>query len=465
MKQWRWYVLKTNNPVNATPETSRVARERVVQEELLSYLVLEQVISSLNLNTVSDDKTAIQYLIEGVTGRETRQRAVSMDAFVRDLRKEINIVEVDANNGGGTNIFSVTMRGKQPGEIAMIVNTLIDKYIAGRTSAKRSDTEQAIEVLATQVEKHRSALYVATKKLNMFRSMNAKYLTSESEVSTALQSAKMRLIEASSELTQARALAGSLQGTLSAESPIVIRSEAGQDSVILNPQDRLYQLEGQLASLQVKFRDEHPQIRKTKAEIAKLKRQIAMNADLPRTRQIAAGNSANPEFQRLRSDLTTATAQEQAAVAKIRLIKTEIADLEDKSAKIPNIVQMLSVLEANEEKAKQDYTGVNDRLMAANVNVDVLKTSAGTHFSVLDPAQTPDTPLIRSRLVLHMLGIIGSVMLGIGAALSLGLVFPRASGAISLKNNLMFYGSSVGVVGLVFAYSALQFVKQMIAFV
>lgn len=442
-------------------EDGRSNRERIVQEELLSRQVLEKVIKNLHVESTDYKKSFLQQIVEIVTGRETKMKEISMDAMVRDLRKEIMIVEVDSNSGGGTNVFSVTMRGKDPKVIANIVNSVVNKYVEGKTDAKILDAEQAIRFLTKQVEDNQANLNVAMKKLNLYRSQNTKFLLSENEVSSSLQDAKMRLIEAQSVLTQKNDLIVSLKEALKSESPVVVGEN---NSVMINPHERLLQLESHLATLNTKFFPEHPEIKSTIAEINSLRDRIESGKATP-NRVSFAGGRTNPEFQRIRSDLATAMSEAKAAKQQIGLIKEEIDDLNEKLKNIPKVSQTLSILDGNKEKAESEYNNSKDRLTSESIELAILKTSVGTNFSIVDPAIESTTPMIRSRLVLYVAGIIFSVGAGIAISLFLGYTFPRQYVPSSKVHNIMFYSVSVMIYFFIILYIVVDFIQQLIVIV
>ena len=452
--------VKTN-VVDTNTESNRIIRERVVQEELLSRIVLEKVFTELNLNKSDDEKTLIQNIVESVTGHETKVRSVNMDMFIRDLRQEINIVEVDSNNGGGTNLFSVTMRGSNPKTVAKIVNTLVDKYVSERKFATQSDTEIAVNFLKDQVEESRQRLHVITQKLDTFRTQNAAYLVSETEIASALQSAKLQLAENQNIMVQNKALVQTLRETL------IDASSAGsieQNGIVLSPKERLLQLEAKLAVLQAKFLPSHPDVKNTVAEIKFAKQQISLhrvsNVD------VNISSRSNPEVNRIRVDLTNAQTAAQSAEARIKSLTEEIKSLRDKSSKIPTINQTLSSMQSMKDRAESEYIRLKDRLTSEMVSIEALKGSAGSRFSVVDPATEATIPLIRSRLSLYAIGIIISILMGTGVCIGLGTVFPRDVSVNTLEtNDYMFYISSAVVFTCVLIYIIIQFIQQIIVVV
>ena len=220
-------------------------------------------------------------------------------------------------------------------------------------------------------------------------------------------------------------------------------------------------MQQRLISLNATLTSQHPDILRTKEEIRNLK------AAGVRIITEFTGGSSNPQFIEVRSRLTDARAQEKAARSEVNMVKEEISDLVQIAAKLPSINNQLREIEARHATVNGEYENLQGRLAEAEVAAQAAQTDIGNNFSVVDPAQVPTAPLIRSRLILHMFGVVLGVIAAIGSAMLLGLVLPGKNANVpsSPVGRVVFYASASLAVMVIFSFIMVDFFNQMVTFV
>lgn len=414
-------LVQVQNVTVDSTEDPRTARVRIVQEDILSHRVLQKVVEELELNKAVQEDSFLQGLAEAVTGKVHRRRDAHVDAVVRDLRGELVVMEAD-NTGGSTRLFTVSMKGKYPETIAKIVNRVVNEYIAQKTAIKSLNTQDDIEFIKQQVNALRQALRVAAQKLNLYKAANAEYTVNENTMTQALYTAKMRLVTAEGELTQAKTLESSIRQALRSEPQTLVASAGpaqAADIATMNPHERADYLESHIQALRTRYTERHPEVENSRRELAALRSGLTGVRRPPAT----TSRNANPEYLRLRSELATAVSTRRSAEATISLIKQEIESLTAKLKKAPQIHEVLNALQAVKDAAEAKYNGMTAKLATLSVTLNAATTDAGSNFRVVDPALTPTSSLIRSRFIFHMLGIIAGLFLGVVAAVALGFSF------------------------------------------
>jgi len=450
---------------------------RVVQEEILSRTVLESVAKQLGMDQpYSGQKTAVQYVVELVTGRETAVKPYSMDNIVRDLRTNVQVVET-VTSAGGTNVFMISMQDRDPEAVANTVNAIVNTYIDHKSTFKASDSHLAVEFLTKQVEAKKQDLMVVTKKLEMYKGANSKFLTTEAALGQSIHDGRMRIVAAEARLAQADAMISNTQEALQATPANVTMATAARpaDLANLTPGERLVFMEQQLVDYQTRYTADHPDVIRTQREIEQLKRVLGSRTSNDVTTTVVS--SSNPEYLRLRNDLSVARAGRQSALSEIALIRREVADLESTLAKLPQVQQILNPLENARDNIQREYQELQTRLTGVLLTSQAAETSVGSDYTVIDSAATPTTPTVRSRLTLHLFGIFLGIGTGIGLSLLLGLTMPGdkmhieigEDGDVNVKDtntaSMWFYIAASAMALSIIGYVVVNFLTQMVVFV
>ncbi len=182
----------------------------------------------------------------------------------------------------------------------------------------------------------------------------------------------------------------------------------------------LEQLKAQLADLSSHYTDKHPDVRKTKEQIARTEKM--------RERVIAEMN--NPANNSNPAPVATTSADPKSAPmlemeSQLKANRQEIAnreaEIKDEQAKInqyqarPNMApvmeQQYADITRDYDQSKTDYESLLAKKNQSEMSTDLEKTQQAEHFRMLDPPNLPVKPYKPNRLMLC------------GAGLAVGLVF------------------------------------------
>ena len=176
---------------------------------------------------------------------------------------------------------------------------------------------------------------------------------------------------------------------------------------------RLEELKVQLVHLESLYSDQYPDVIKTKAEIAELKKRLNASAGGSGLSDDPPDNPAN----------ITLSAQLSSVQADIESIKRQI--LESKKTadtyrrrivNTPKIEEAYKeiFIELNNTQAK--YNDLMKKSMEAKVAQGLEKEQKGERFTLIDPARLPEKPYKPNRVAIMLLGFVLSISAGIGLA-------------------------------------------------
>ncbi len=328
----------TDPIIQGTPGISNSLEERLrtVQDRITSRHIIERVVKTLNPNANTKDPQKLEALITGI-------------------QKSIKVTVKSSEGRGSADLFAISYEGENPQQVKDFVNTLTSVFVEENTSFSRSEAYNAFEFIQKQVGEYKAKLEESDAALIAFR---VKY----------------------------------------PRVPVMFR-ESVSTPVTLAPsispeQARLTELNRQLTTLLSKYTENHPEVVKTRAEIAEVKREAALSSV---ARNAASATRRTPATVTRRSP---APAPETAGLP---------AGLSSKAQ------EEWMKLQHDRSVQQKIYDDLVQKLENARVAKDLEFTKKASAFRVTDPAILPYTPIKPDRVRFILVGIFLGIAAGIGA--------------------------------------------------
>src|SRR5450755_729814 len=309
-----------------------------IQQELLSRRRLSDLIARLNLY------------------RAWRTRAPTA-AIVETMRRDIHIELARVDRGRPTTIgLKISYIGLDPRSAAAVPNALAAFYVEENTRIRGQQASGMAEFLKTQFDVARQAVAVQQSRLDRFKEEHAGQLPEQVSINMiTLERLNTRLRLNTDDQLRVR----ELQDRFAAG--------AGADDA----PDALQAAKQRLAELQTKFTDKHPDVIRTKAEVAELERQRAAVAQTPPRRTARAG-SAESALGLLQQEEST--------------LHSEIAAYEQRIQAAPKVEQELEALQRDYNGAKESQASILKRYEEAQLADSLEQSKKPESFRVLDAA-------------------------------------------------------------------------------
>jgi len=182
-------------------------------------------------------------------------------------------------------------------------------------------------------------------------------------------------------------------------------------------QKQLAQLQSQLITLQARYTDDHPDVVKTKNDIAEVKRRLkeinaASDHDDPTQKESV---SEPPEIRQLRLQMHQyGDAIAQASRDQKRL-QRDIQIYQGRLALSPGIEEQYKQLTRDYDTAQKFYNDLLAKKNQSGMQTEMERAQQGEQMRLLNPANLPDSPSFPNRWLFSGGG------LGIGLAMGFGL--------------------------------------------
>lgn len=391
-------------PVDTTDLSQRLAS---MQEEILSRTSLEPLIRQFGL--YPEDMGHVP--IEDLVGR---------------LQKSINVVPIMPMAPTQTKSMpgfyvSVTLgdpRAAQ-GVCAQVTSMFIDESLRLR----QQHSEDTTKFLQQQVDDAKSKLDASDANLAAFKSRYRGSLPDEEHLNVNMLSTYASQLDA---VTQALARAQDdksfLQSGLTQQVAAWQASQSGHNPETL--QQQLAALQNKLATLQGQYTDDHPDVIKTKNDIAALKKRMAEGEDP--NKEAAVGNdhktTVEPaQIAQLRAQIHTLDEVILERTKQQEQIQQQIKVLQGRVQASPAVEQEYKKVTRDYDTALGFYNDLLKKRDESEMATNLEHRQEGEQFRVLDPASLPDTPSFPNRPLFALGGLSGGLVLGLGLAFLLEL--------------------------------------------
>lgn len=370
--------------VVASPLTD-LAEERIAK-------IRQQVLSRGNL----------QALIarNGLYAKE--RGSLPADAVMAMLRDAISVDLVSAAAGNqsrrgtdATIAFDLSYTNSDAAATLRVADQLTDMFVSEDKRLRSEQMSGAATFLARRADEIRDRLVAMEAKR---RGIEARYAGAlPDQVATSAQSTSSLRAEISR-------MDAESQGIMQQNGLLAARSQEVAPSAPSAAQTELVRAQAQLARAVATYSDSHPDVVLARAAVAAAQGAVSRepggrNAAAPLMAEVAAGRSRIAMLAQRRASLVAAVAQSDRMVAMS-----------------PQASYELNNLEREYDNLKQQYQGIREKQLDAQVAVNLQNEGKGERFSVVDRPTFPLTSIGMKRVRLVVMGA------GAGLALAIGFV-------------------------------------------
>src|SRR4029077_5590009 len=195
-----------------------------------------------------------------------------------------------------------------------------------------------------------------------------------------------------------------------------------------NPQTlekQLSDLQSSLLSLQARYTEDHPDVIKTKADIAEVKKKLAevnkASEDATDTRSRKGSAMETPEIRQLRSQVHQLDDSIKVRSLDQKRLQEGIAKLQRSVSLSPEVEEQYNGLTRDYGNALKSYQDLLGKKSAADLTVNMTNQAQGEQMALLAPANLPESPSFPIIWIFLGVGLGAGLALGIGLAMWLEL--------------------------------------------
>jgi polysaccharide biosynthesis transport protein len=372
-------------------------------------------------------RTRLLQIIERLNLYAEERKHKSPDDLVEVMRKDVEI-ELSRGDDRKLSAFNIYYSNHNPRLAQQATNELANLFITENLEQRQGRSENTTRFLQDQLDQARETLAEQEARVREFKDKHIGELPSQTQSNLQILSGLQTQLQAQEDaLNRARQQNTYLESLLSQYRALNQGTKAGEGGPVgLAAIDKeLDRLRAQLADLSARYTDKHPDVRKTREQIASTEKARArLLADMNKRGNDPAPESAataSPEIKsapvlELESQLKanrTELANRQAAV---REFEGKIGEYQSRLNHAPVMEQQFTDITRDYEQSKANYDSLLAKKNQSEMATDLEKTQQGEHFRMLDPPNLPARPDKPNRLRLCGLGLIVGLMFGGAAA-------------------------------------------------
>lgn len=313
--------------------------------------------------------------------------------------------------------FTVNFTDKNPVRAQRICNALTSAIIDENLRSRAEVASSTTEFLGRQLEDAKRALDDQDAKLAAFKKQ---YL---GQLPTDVDNNMRMLMSLNSQLdATTQTLSRAQQDKAYTESMLAQQAAAWKSSQSsTNPQTletQLNQLQANLLQLQARYTGDHPDVIKTKADIAEIQKKLkevnAAAAASSASDSDKASAAEPPEIRQLRLQIHQYQGVIDQATVDQKRLQNQINVYQSRTAMSPGIEEQYKLLTRDNDNAQAFYKDLLAKRSSAGLGLNMENQQQGEQMNIVATAGLPESPSFPNRPIFAAGGL--------GAGLALGFL-------------------------------------------
>jgi polysaccharide chain length determinant protein (PEP-CTERM system associated) len=393
-------------------------RIATLQQQVLSQERLQPMVERLGLAKPGEDADeAIEIIRNNMT----------VEPVITDLSQIGSSGKKKPGQSSPVPGFTVGYTAKSARRAQLICNELTSLLLTENLRSREDVARGTTDFLSKQVEDTKRNLDELDSKLADFKKQYMGQLPGDEDNNLKILMGLNSQLEANTQtLSRAQQDKAYTESLLAQQLTVWKNSLSSNNPQTL--QQQLAQLQSQLVDLQARYTDDHPDVIKTKADIAQVKKRLAEAAAPSKDTETAVDKgpgSEPPELRQLRlqvhqyEDLIVQGTRDQ------KRLTDEIALYQGRVSLSPAIEEQYKQLARNYENTQKVYQDLLADKSKSDIALKMEQQQEGEQMRMLDPANLPDLPSFPNRLLFAGAGL--GAGLALGCTLALWLEFRDTS--------------------------------------
>jgi polysaccharide chain length determinant protein (PEP-CTERM system associated) len=382
---------------------SREERIRAISQQLVSRPVIEQVVVAEGL---AQDRPVSAVVDELLAPQRIK---VELTPLLRQAAAER--APIDA--------FHVSYSDQVPERAQRITNRLATIFVEVNSRSREERAEDTAAFISNQLSESKRRLDALEERLRQAKEAYMGRLPEQTSANLSMLSGLRQQLESTANSLRSeqdrlsiieRQLEAMRQGSVTDDAvPRGVQLSAGQQRVL--------QLQQELATARTMYTERHPEIRRLQEDLATARREAAEERNRPAEDRLAA-LQLDPTYRQLVNDQQTSRLRIRDLQRSENQIRQQVAMYQSRVETAPMVEQQLASVQREYDLERQQYTALSARLQSAELAENLERGRAGEQFQVLHTAglpRVPESPNV-PRILLFALGL----GLGLGVAAVFG---------------------------------------------
>ena len=332
------------------------------------------------------------------------------EEIIAKLRKDIkfNTISadvIDPRTGQprpATIAFSLSYEGKNPVVVQRVANDLASLYLEENLSVRTRQSQGTTKFMEDEMNVVQKQMAEIDSVIAVYKQRNINALPELTQVNmSSLDSTEREVASLTFQLRTLKERESNTEAQLTSTSS----DAASQDKARLN------ELRVHLGELKSRLTDEHPDVIKTRRELAELTKQLRA------TGQDSTDNKPdNPAYIALTSQLAGIKSEINSTKQQIESNKKKMDSYRQRIAATPGVEEGYKKILLQRNNLQLKYDDLSKKFMEAKVSSGLEKEQKGERFTLIDAARLPEKPIKPNVPAILLIGLILGIGCGAGMA-------------------------------------------------
>ena len=400
--------------VKTTVSTYAEQQMQIINQRIMSSPRLIEIINNLNL-----------YPKE----RETMMTEDVIERMHKDISLEpVSVNTVDPKTGrptAATIAFTISYEGKNdPNKVLQTANVLASLFLEENSRVRLGQATDVSKFLQDEFNKVKADLERMDASIARFKEKNVNDLPELVQVN--MQS--INDIERNIDL-----LNNQRSQLMEKEESLKVQLASTPRESMETDRQRLNELNVKLVTLGHQFSEEHPDVKKTKAEIAELEQRLKSAS-----KKESSIRPDNPAYITIAAQLSSTQSEIATVNAQVRDLNKRLLDYKHRIELSPNVESEYKALLMERSNTQAKYDDLMKKYMESKESQGLEKEQKGERFTIIDPARLPDKPYKPNRVAIMLIGLVLGIGAGIGGASISEFLDTSVHSAYSLTSETSF---------------------------
>jgi len=425
------FLVSFSFPAKYTSQSVVLIRDQQVPGDYVKPVITEDVmqrVAAIKQKVLSQEQlhsliTAQNLVKRGSTESDVIEQ-IQQNVTIQPLPSEMTAAAIASGKKKSSDVvgFSVNYTADDPKDAEKVCSKLTDLLLAENRKARKGVAQATTAFLEGQVNSAKRDLDDQDANLAAFKQQHIGQLPGDEENNMKILSGLTSQLEANTQT-----LNRGQQDKAYAESVLAEQLAAWKATqTVDNPQTlqkQLATLQSQLITLQARYTDDHPDVVKTKNDIAELKRRLNELNSAPPDSDV--GDKANlaepPEIRQLRLQIHQYGEAIAQAAREQKRLQEQVRLFQARVNLIPSVEQQYNQLTRDYKTKQQLYDDLLAKKSQSGMQSEIENESQGEEWDWGQLATLPDSPSFPNRLLFAGGGLGAGLAVGFGIAMWLEL--------------------------------------------
>ncbi|MGD0843122.1 MAG: Wzz/FepE/Etk N-terminal domain-containing protein [Geobacteraceae bacterium] len=377
--------------VNTAVTTFADQRLQSINQRIMGTTRLLEIITKFKLYDDLKSKWTTEEIIDRMR-KDIKFNTVSADV-------------IDPRSGQprpATIAFTVSYNGKNPVVVQQVASELTSLYLEENLKDREKQSQGTSKFLEDEMKSVQVQLADFDSRIKTYKQGHINSLPELTQLNLqSLETVEREIVSLNYQLRTLKERESNIQTELSTMS-----TDAGNQD-----KTRLSELRVRLGEMKTRLTDEHPDVIKTKGEIAELMKQLRATG-----RDTADNKPDNPAYITLSSQLSGIQSEIESAKRQIETLSRKREDYKRRIAASPGVEEGYKNILDQRNNLQLKYDDLSKKFMEAKVSNGMEKEQKGERFTLIDAARLPEKPVSPNIPAILLIGLVLGLGSGVGVA-------------------------------------------------